>query len=431
MNVSIFYEFIRKNFFNRLCLPALIFVNGGCLAAAQPIDYQSDNISTVLFAPKGSPFELPMVKLGSQVPLLLQFDEMEADTRTLYVTFTHCNAQWQPSDLMDVDIVDGFNKFYGLEEARFSFNTKAYYVHYDLTVDVSVLKLSGNYVLSVYADDDGGRLLLQRPFLLYEDAVGIRTRVDGDGAAGYGTQRLSFCVAHPQLKVQNPHVELKAAVWQNHRPDTWRMVGSPQFVRADELVFDNPSVLTFEAGNEARWIDNRDLKYPPANVASIVYSDPYYHFELQPDAVPQGYAFYEDFNGGRHIEARHVVGDACVVADYTLVHFAMPSSRYVGEVYVWGAIFDYRLATANRMIYNYELGAYTLTAMVKQGLHNYQYLRVPDGAEPEMGTFEGSFAEAENDYYVAVYYRSYSDTYDRLVGVRKHNTLRNLNAFIH
>lgn len=43
---------------------------------------------------------------------------------------------------------------------------------------------------------------------------------------------------------------------------------------------------------------------------------------------------------------------------------------------------------------------------------------------------EGCHGETENDYYVAVYARRPGQTYDHLVAIKRHNTLKTRNEFI-
>lgn len=431
MKLLLIYEFIRKNFFNQSALWTLIFVNLSVSihAAVSDAFFSLPSIQTILFHPQDDEFGQPIVNLHSGTPMLLSFDELDADTRSLCYSFAHCDAAWNKSDLMEIDYVDGFNKIYDAEKAEFSFNTKVDYVHYDLTIDTSILKLSGNYILFV-ADAVTNDLLLTQPLLVCENSVSAATRIVRGKSNEGGMQTLSFSLNTSVLRVTDARQQLKIVVRQNNRWDDMRTTTEPTFIRASEIVYSPSSLFTFEAGNEARWLDNRDLRYPRQNTESITYHEPYYHQTLRRDSRPRGYTYYEDFNGGRHIEAYDIHDDAEIAADYTLTHFCLPSTTDDADVYIFGQITDYQLNQRSQMSYDATTREYTATLWMKQGLHNYQYITIPKKTKPTYQFYENNFTDTENDYYILIYYRNYSDTYDRLVGFVRHNTLSTPNSFI-
>lgn len=463
MNLYVIHEYLKKNFFNYPAFFVLMFVNvvsnvsiyavemqnvaldggvplgrsvhcvmGGGYISGEGVYVSCDAVSSVLNR---------SVRIDNNSALNISFDELDGNSRTLYVSFVHCDATWRTSDLMEVEYIDGFNKLYDLEISSLSFNTTVDYLHYDVVVPTDILKVSGNYVVRVF-DASSDECLLSYCFMICENIVGVSSRiVRHSGVAprmsqtrqtDLSTQSLSFVVQHPQLSITNYSEELKVVTWQNNRVDTRRMVTSPSFIRSDEVVYESEEELSFEAGNEYRWLDTRNLKYAPANVSSIEFHDPFYHVTLYPDAMPEGYSYHEEFNGGQYIEARYIHDDPAIAADYTLVHFLLPSVVNDADVYVFGELTGYELSERNKMRYQETLRAYTATIWVKQGLHNYQYVAMPRHIPGYVTSsfYENSFAETENDYYIAVYYRSYTDTYDRLVGFKKHNSLTTPNSFV-
>lgn len=74
------------------------------------------------------------------------------------------------------------------------------------------------------------------------------------------------------------------------------------------------------------------------------------------------------------------------------------------------------------MTYNYVNKAYETVLYLKQGYYNYQYVLVEDDKKPNAAFIEGSHYETENDYYILVYYQSYSDRYQQLIGYKKINS---------
>jgi hypothetical protein len=120
-------------------------------------DYNySEFLSTVRFYPEDSELDYPVLELGSSRQLLLEFDDLEADNKNYFYKIYHCNYDWSISqEIAAIDYIDGFqeNRFY---ESSSSFNTRVEYTHYFLRLpnDDVKFKLSGNYLLKVYLNDD-------------------------------------------------------------------------------------------------------------------------------------------------------------------------------------------------------------------------------------------------------------------------------------
>ena len=74
------------------------------------------------------------------------------------------------------------------------------------------------------------------------------------------------------------------------------------------------------------------------------------------------------------------------------------------------------------MKFNAEKGVYEGVQFLKQGYYNYSYLLV-DKKDPSQRTeLEGNYWETENTYTILVYYKSFSDQSDQLIGVAKIDT---------
>lgn len=427
--MTIIYEYTNKKFFNWHEIIVLIFVIIAGLPFAHAQNsafYALPGIRSLSMKTLNDSLTIPSVALGTDEILIVEFDELDADSRSLSYSLRHCNADWQPSDLMDIEFFDGFNRVYGHDAYHLSFNTTTDYTHYVVKVEIKDIKISGNYVLTLIDDDD--TRVLSVPFLVYENMAGIRSRITRSRSGDCGTQKLSFSILHPQIHTTNPMLEFSVVVWQNSRDDTRQILNQPTFVRSSELVF--LDAASFDAGNEHRWADNRSLKYNGLNVASVDFYDPYYHVTLDRDAVPVGYFYHEDFNARSHFEARDIHRSASYAADYTFVHFSLATPPLDGKVYVFGQLSDFAFSDASRMSYDEQAGAYKLSMQMKQGLHSYQYVVVDDKGRVSTADTEGSFADTENDYFIAVYYRPQSETHDRLIAFKRHNSMKTINDFI-
>ena len=433
--VFVIFDCITNFFFNWTAVFALIFVNTTIVTAQSDECFvQSDNIATVQFYPECYSLARPIVQMGSSDALRLKFDIIEGDVYTLYYSFSYYNADWTPSVLLDMDYVSGINKFYGNDAYSFSFNTTTDYVHYDISIPTDVLLKSGNYVLNIYSDDAGDKPILRRPFCVYENVVGIDCRTIANTARGrLPYQKIQFLVKYADLPISDPHREIEVRVEQNGRYDNCLTNLKPSFVRQGELVYDDLTTNIFDGANEYRWLDTRSLRLTPQGVQQIDYIDPYYHFTLYANACPQAYSYYSDINGQYVVKAYNINDeDVDKQTDYVFVHFAFnPEKSMLGkDIYVTGALTDWRCTEHNRMIFDASDNMYHLTLRLKQGYYNYQYLFKNSGSQ-QLSSADNSFEQTENDYYIYVYYRDYASLYDRLVGFRKVNTLEQNKQFIH
>lgn len=371
--------------------------------------------------------------LGQPEALTLDFDILDGQSESLYYSFTHCDAQWEPSDLMEMEYVDGLNKIYGQDTNRPSLNTTVAYLHYTLTIDTSPLLKSGNYMVEVRnATDD--HLVVREPIWVSEDLCGIGSRVEKPGPS----QEVSLSVRWAGHGLSSPETQLNVRVWQNKRLDDVRHAASPTFVRPDEIVYHRPAELRFCGGTEWRWLDTRSIRQLGFSDARVEFVSGAYHYTAAPDAPAKDYSYREDFDGGQWIETRdRRDDDEQVTADYAFAHFTFRPedlSLLSGhDVHVIGDATGWEPTPTNRM--TPDDGDLSLhgQALVKQGLHNYLYVARPKRRKrqaPQMTETEGCFGETENDYYIAVYVRRPGDTYDRLAAVKTHNTMRTVNEFI-
>ncbi|MCF0214691.1 MAG: DUF5103 domain-containing protein, partial [Muribaculaceae bacterium] len=106
------------------------------------------NIRTIKVAPRSNEYLPPIVTIGSDDVIKISFDELAEDRRYLQYSVTHCNADWQPSNLNEAEYLDGFN-LGDIEEYQFSSATFTHYVHYAFYLPNDQLRItrSGNYLV--------------------------------------------------------------------------------------------------------------------------------------------------------------------------------------------------------------------------------------------------------------------------------------------
>lgn len=364
----------------------------------------------------------PVVELGGDDRVRIEFDEISPEMRYMRYSLLHCDANWQPSQLVESDYVDGFNEA-DIEEYDFSSGTFANYVHYGISLpneDMPIL-LSGNYLLRVYPEEDSENTLLQVRFSIVEKAVDIFAEVTSRTDIDYNKshQQVTVTVDTKDYRVENMYADLKVVVTQNARSDNEAIVTNPLRVSSNKAFFEHDRKLIFPAGNEFRRFEMTTTNYIGMGIDRYAYHDPFYHAELKIDE-PRCYGSYtyDQTQYGRFTIRESNAFDSNTGADYMIVHFALDIPRQSGgDIFVDGEFTQHNFTNANRMHFNEATNRYELDMPLKQGAYNYQYLWLPHGSKAALtAPIEGDFYQTVNEYQIKVYNRKLGERYDRLIG---------------
>lgn len=401
-----------------------------CALTAQSLSDQpyetrsfSDRFKTLRTQVEGRELFPPIIDLNTNEHITISFDEMTEEVSYLQYSLVHCNADWRPSALSDLEYLDGFNTN-PIEEFDFSMATFAHYVHYSLTLpneDVQ-FKVSGNYVLLVYPENEPERVLLQVCFSVYENNILVAPSVTSRTDIDYNRehQQVSVTLNANNYRIQNPYNELKVSVTQNGRRDNEVIVNRPLRVQGSQIFFDHDRNLIFEAGNEFRRFEMVATRYAGLGVSNIYHFDPYYHVELTPVKPRSESSYlYDQTQNGRFVIRQSGASDSDTEADYFVVHFTLDSDPIPGgKIYIDGELTNHLYSPYNEMVYNPQTEQYEKTLLLKQGSYNYQYLFLPDGARTATAApVEGNYYQTVNEYLVKVYHRAPGERYDRLIGI--------------
>lgn len=385
-------------------------------AYAQWFGSTSDKINTLRVVVNGDWERPPMVDLTSTEPIEFSFDEMSHRYNRFTYHITHCDAQWEPSDLIESEYMDGFND-QPVEKWQNSLNTTFDYTHYTITLpnnDVS-LKISGNYRLSI--QEDGHEVAWFR-FLVSENKHNISAAVSGntDIDTHKAHQQLDMGISLNGLNVTDPDREIYTVIMQNLRSDNAVINPKPTYNTGNRLTFEHCRELIFPAGNEFRRFEVVNMYDYNMNVDRIAFHDPFYHATLMQDKRHTAYSFDHDHNG-RYLIRYNQASDSDTEADYLFVHFSLPGNQiYGGRLYVSGHFNGGNLTSRYEMEYNALAKAYEATLLLKQGAYDYQYLWVPDGeTSGQTRPSEGDWYETKNEYLILLYFRERGSRYDRLI----------------
>ena len=407
-----------------------------------------DHIRTVRLHVEGFPHSYPIIELAGGARLRLSFDDLQQDLTRYSYSFIHCNRDWTPSNLGQMEYNSGFSSDY-LRDYDFSLRTLMGYTHYELifpNADMRVEK-SGNYLLVVFDTQDGNRPVITRRFLVSENVVGVSAQVTRPAMVDkiHTDQEVRLSSNTKQLRPRAPLQELTASVLQNGRWDNAVTDVPPNLLQRDGVQFNYQDRMVFRGGNEFRNLDLRSVQAPRTEVRTITNEGDRYAMLLAPELTRGGTAYtqYFDLNGD-FINFRTDRPVLNLADEFLQENYNRFGLEYAGEyievtpvlktqdglpfeedVYVFGQLTEWQRKPAYRMVWNDGIGAYVGRFLVKQGFYNYYY--VTDGPEEKdnRATYdrtEDNHSVTENDYIALIYYRPLGGRYDRLVGTTIFNS---------
>ena len=366
----------------------------------------------------------PVLMMNSDDRLLVNFDYLDYDVHYLRYSVTHCNADWQPSQLLESEYVSGFN-YADIDDYAPSEATYVHYYNYQFTLPNSDMEflVSGNYLLSVYEQDDPSKILFQTRFSVCEGKVSVFPQVTSRTDIEYNNrfQQVSFDIRYKPNQIKDPYSEFTCIVSQNSRDDNAVVVNRPTMVGVDHVTYEHNRDLIFAAGNEFRRFETVNAHNINMGVQSIRYYEPMYHAVLMVDEPRNELQYlYDKTQYGRFtIRNAEAFGENALQADYMITHFSLNTLGKLngGNVWLYGEFLEGYPASQAMMNYDASSGCYTADLLLKQGAYNYMYLWVPDGTTVgQTSLIEGDHYETVNEYLVKVYDRPTGERYDRFVG---------------
>lgn len=384
----------------------------------------NDRVKSLQVQLAGNPYAPPVICLGTDDRIVISFDHLAEDREYLRYELVHCNANWQPSGLVDSEFLDGFN-LGNIEEYEYSQLTTMHYVHYTLVIPNEEVQplLSGNYLLKIYPEQDQDDVWLQCRFMVSEQTAVIGSTISGVTDIDYNKahQQLSITIDTERANVQDPFNDLTVMIQQNGRYDNEVALRQPMIMRGRNIsVYEHTPSLIFDGGNEYRRFEVISTTYPGMRVESIDYVEPYYHFALQMDEPRASDMYlYDQTQHGRFTIREYNSDMSDIEADYVVVHFTLDVPEMPdAAIFLDGDFTNRRFDSESRMTYNRATGLYERNMLLKQGAYNYQYLVVPQGkSRGYTAHIEGDKFQTANEYLIKVYSRHPGDRYDRLIGV--------------
>jgi hypothetical protein len=380
-------------------------------------------IKSVVFAHRSLSTSLPIIDLNSgyEGALRLEFDDIEGGFKNYTYSIVHCDKDWYPSGLDEIEYMEGFN---GEEVDAFEFSSNPYseYTHYVLDLPNFDLKwtISGNYLLTI-TDDDYGVPVLTRRFMVAENEmiIGYELLRPRNVQKMNTHHELNISINFEGFNITRPRDELYISVVQNGNWNSALSNLQGNFVVGDDLKFNQYDQITFPALKEFRSFDIRTLDYTTEFVNAIERNDYETNvlLDLNKKRYDRNFLYEEDANGFFVLDNLDV-RNGVVSSEYCNVIFNLESHKqFDQELYIVGAFSDWQAKEEYRLEYDSSRELYLGDALFKQGYYDYMFaLRENDGFL-NIEDIEGSYYETENDYLIIVYYRPLGAEFDRIVGV--------------
>ena len=405
-----------------------------------------NTIRTITFHRSDSVFSMPIIPLNSSVVMVLGFDDINSEIKDFTYTVQHCDKNWEPTDISVLEYIDGFEEE-KIENSEFSLGTLTSYVHYSMTIpnNEMKLKLSGNYLLKIYEDEDEKRLAITRRFMVVDSKMLIHPKfVNPFDVTKFQTHHeIDFDVTHKNIKISNPLKSVSVTVLQNGRWDNAIENLAPRIRKQDLLNYDFSDIVIFEAGREFRQLDMRTFRLLTEDMADLDEFDDGYFVQPKKGKKREFEPFYtqidingqflieniddSQFSGDRTLNGfyNYMHNDHTLRGDYAIVRFRLhaPQDFEDQDVYLFGKMTDWKLNDDFKMKYDPERFEYVADCVLKQGYYNYIYtVADKDKKKYSHQSTEGNFYEADSDYTILVYFKPFDSQHDQLVGVRTINS---------
>ena len=139
--------------------------------SAQKNEIFSPRIATLQVVAGQNWLSPPVVDLYSNQPLNISFDDLTHEYHRYVYKIEHCEADWSVSQgIFLSDYLEGFTDAQTIDDMAESVNTNVLYTHYRLKIpnERCRIKMSGNYRLSVYDENNDNELMFQACFMVVE-----------------------------------------------------------------------------------------------------------------------------------------------------------------------------------------------------------------------------------------------------------------------
>lgn len=397
------------------------------ISYAQKNEIYDNGIESLQVVAGSKWMSLPVIQLGSHTPndiINISFDDLTHTYHRYAYKIEHCEADWTVSDqLFTSDYISGFQDGNTIEDYEESINTNTLYTHYKLEIPnrQCSLKMSGNYKVTVYDENNNDRPIFTACFMVVEPLMGVQLNVtpNTDIDINKAHQQVEMQVNYGSINVTDYSTQIKTVIMQNRRWDNARSNTKPQYIMSDGLKWEHNRDLIFQAGNEYHKYEILDVSHPTMGIDRIIWDGT--NYQVYPFACEPrpNYVYDEDANGAFYIRnSDNIEND--ISSEYVFVNYRLFVPEQVkGDIYINGTWTNDQFIPKYKMEFDALNKCYTAKIMQKQGYYSYQFVMLDNNGVSYVVPSEGSFYQTENKYQALIYFRGNGERTDRLVGYQE------------
>jgi len=399
----------------------IFFVVFFSVAKAQRNEILDSQISSLQVVADDNWLSIPIIELGTNQRININFDDLTHQYRRFAYKLEHCEADWSvSSQLFESDFVSGFASGNLIEDIEESVNTTVLYTHYRMSIPNRNcnIKMSGNYRLTIYDDNDEEKPVVVAYFMVVEPIMGVQLLMSSntDVDINQSHQQIAMQINYGNMRVINYQDQIKTVLLQNGLWSNARINAKPQYVMTNGLRWEHCKNFIFDGGNEFHKFEVLDPTHPTLGVDRIDWDGHDYQVYLFPDVPSFNYVYDFDANGSFYIRnSDNIENDR--ISDYVLVNFTLHTpQKYDGDIYINAKWTNDQFLPRYMMLYDEQNNIYHTTISLKLGYYSYQYLLIDRNGNIQRVPSEGNFFQTENLYDALIYYREQGGRTDRLVG---------------
>lgn len=399
----------------------IFFVAFFFVAKAQRNEILDSQISSLQVVADDNWLSIPIIELGTNQRININFDDLTHHYRRFAYKLEHCEADWSvSSQLFESDFVSGFASGNLIEDIEESVNTTVLYTHYRMSIPNRNcnIKMSGNYRLTIYDDNDEEKPVIVAYFMVVEPIMGVQLSMSSntDVDINQSHQQIAMQINYGNMRVINYQDQIKTVLLQNGLWSNARINAKPQYVMTNGLRWEHCRNFIFDGGNEYHKFEVLDPTHPTLGVDRIDWDGHDYQVYLFPDVPSFNYVYDFDANGSFYIRnSDNIENDR--ISDYVLVNFTLHTpQKYDGDIYINAKWTNDQFLPRYKMLYDEQNNIYHTTISLKLGYYSYQYLLIDRNGNIQRVPSEGNFFQTENLYDALIYYREQGGRTDRLVG---------------
>jgi hypothetical protein len=371
--------------------------------------------------PKEIIVENQLIDFNDQGKFFLSFDDLSLKYSSYYLRIIHCQSDWKPSQLSDIEYLSDFNDV-PIRDNQNSMGTKIPYLHYQ--IPLPKVRITGNFIAQVYLNRNKKDSIITKRFSVYQTELAISAKINFARRNEFrlSHQALELSLSYPDHLLLSDDDHLKIVLHKNSQDQNYlNRLPKPQingFERKFNYVFfDNENIIP--GGNEYRMIDMRSTQQKLNFVAHIQALENYSIITTYPETAQGNYTYSEkmDMNAGMVIE-NYENPENNLLADYVYCQFIFKSRKFEDEkIYLSIGNHSFHKAEDSSMDYDEKSESYQKKILLKQGIYNYQYL----SNNLLNHSLEGNYSQTENQYDLLVYFRKPGDRFDSIIGYKRIN----------